>query len=178
MTDLSSVIKEFGATSELARTASEVRKGGATNIFVYRLPGTAPVVTQIGADVDHGGPTQLGVTIRTAQESPEAAAKYGVAYRHLKNTGVASDPVDGREITAEILIVNLETSTVVYQGTALEGATVDNGEVDVQFELGDVCGGEGDATTEEVVRFVFSGPATEPGTIVVDLRHGCWCDGC
>ena len=174
MTDLGSVIKEFGATSELARTASEVRKGGATNIFVYRLPGTAPVVTGIGADVDRGTPEELGVTIRTAQESPEAAAKYGVAYRHVKNIGPADDTVASRELTAELLVVNLETSTVVWQGTALEGATVDNGEVDVQFALGDVDPGRSnwaspDYTTKEVLKFTFEGTATEPGTLSVEI---------
>lgn len=174
MTDLGSVIKEFGATSELARTASEVRKGGATNIFVYRLPGTAPVVTGIGADVNRGTPDELGVTIRTAQESPEAGAKYGVAYRHVKSIGPANDTVASRELTAELLVVNLETSTVIWQGTALEGATVDNGEVDVQFALGDVDPGRSnwaspDYTTKEVLKFSFSGTATEPGSIVVEI---------
>lgn len=169
MGDLASVVREFGATSELARAASEVKKGGANNIFLYRLPGVAPAVTRIGSDVDHGGTPASGVTISTTQASPEAAAKYGVAYRHLKNTGPAADPVDGRELTAELIVVNLETNTVVYQGTALEGATLDTGEVDVQFELGDVCGGEGDATTEEVLRFTFAGPATAAGTCVVEV---------
>lgn len=174
MTDLGSVIKEFGATSELAKTASEVRKGGATNIFVYRLPGTAPVVTGIGADVDRGTPDELGITIRTAQESPEAAAKYGVAYRHVKNIGPAADSVAARELTAELIVVNLETATVVWQGTALEGATVDNGEVDVEFALGDVDPGRAqwanpDYTTTEVLKFAFAGTATEPGSIIVEI---------
>ena len=156
MTDLGSVIKEFGATSELARTASEVRKGGARNIFVYRLPGIAPSVAGIGADTAGSG----GIKITTTQESPEAAAKYGVAYRHAKNT--SSDPTesgDGFSVTAELLVVNLETSTIVWQGTALEGATIDNGEVDVQFELGDVDPGVGSLAEAEALEI-----AVTPGT--------------
>lgn len=169
MTDLGSVIKEFGATSELAKTASEVRKGGATNIFVYRLPGVAPVVGGIGADVD--AEAALGITIRTAQESPEAAAKYGVAYRHAKSVGPAALDASDFAVTAELIVVNLETSSIVWQGTALEGATVDNGEVDVEFALGDVdpgIGASGLNPEELTVTFGTSGTVVA-GNVTVTI---------
>ncbi|NDB81143.1 MAG: hypothetical protein EB127_00115 [Alphaproteobacteria bacterium] len=176
MGDLASVVREFGATSELARAASEVKKGGANNIFLYRLPGVAPEVTHIGADVDRGTPDELGVTIRTTQASPEAAAKYGVAYRHAKNTGTVVDSVTTyhRKLTAELMVVNLETNTVVWQGTALEGATLDSGDVDVQFELGDVDPGRTiwnaqDYTTPEILKFSFNDTATSSGSLKLEI---------
>jgi hypothetical protein len=174
MGDLASVVREFGATSELARAASEVKKGGANNIFLYRLPGVAPMVTKIGADVDRVTADEMGISISTIQASPEAGAKYGVAYRHVKNIGTAGDVVSARELTAELMVVNLDTNTVVWQGTALEGATLDLGDVDVQFELGDVdpgraSGGSPDYTLKEVLKFQFTGTATVAGTIVVEI---------
>ena len=174
MGDLASVVREFGATSELARAASEVKKGGANNIFLYRLPGTAPEVARIGADVDRGTPNEMGIKISTTQASPEAAAKYGVAYRHAKNIGPAGDAPNARELTAELIVVNLETNTVVWQGTALEGATLDSGDVDVQFELGDVDPGRAswadpDYTTKEVLKFTIEGTATHGGTLTLEI---------
>jgi hypothetical protein len=151
--DLLSVVNEFGATSEVAKTVAEVRKGGATNIYVFRLPGVAPELTNIGSDVETGDEEPaLGISIRTLQESPEAAPKYGVAYRHAKNiatsgTGAADDKV----LTAELIVVNLGTSEVVWQGSALEGSTLDTGEVDVQFSLGDVDAGAGFGAEQDSV---------------------------
>ena len=174
MGDLASVVREFGATSELARAASEVKKGGANNIFLYRLPGVAPMITKIGADVDRVTAEEMGISITTTQASPEAGARYGVAYRHVKNIGDAGDAVGARELTAELIVVNLDTNTVVWQGTALEGATLDLGDVDVQFDLGDVdpgraSGGSPDYTLKEVLKFAFSGTATVAGSIIVEI---------
>ena len=153
VTDLASVVKEFGATSELAKTASEVRKGDARNIFVYRLPGVAPSVSAIGADTRMEG----GIKITTAQESPEAAAKYGVAYRHAKNIATSgAGAANEKSVTGELIVVNLETDTVVWQGTALEGATLDNGEVDVDFDLGDVDLGIGTGPELQSIEFGVS----------------------
>lgn len=153
--DVASVVKEFGATSELARTVSEVRKGDARNIFVYRLPGVAPSVSAIGADTRMEG----GIKITTAQDqgSPEAAAKYGVAYRHAKNIATSgAGAANEKSVTGELIVVNLETDTVVWQGSALEGATLDNGEVDVDFDLGDVDLGIGTGPELQSIEFGVS----------------------
>jgi len=134
---LQGTLNEFGSNSEVARGVAEARAGGATNIYVYRLPGVAPYVTKIGADISVA---ELGFKITPKHASPEAAAKYGVAYRHSKN--ISDSPEDSANqvaATGELLIVNLETSTIVWSGTAAEGAIVDSGEVDVEFELGDVA---------------------------------------
>jgi hypothetical protein len=165
MSDLAAVVREFGATSELARAASEVKKGGATNIFLYRLPGTAPEVAHVGAD--HADATAGGITIRTIQASPEAAAKYGVAYRHAKNYRASGSGAANRfAVTGDLQIVNLETNQVVWQGSALEGATIDNGELDVDFDLGDVDLGIVDATPgAESITVTFSGTGTGSTTI-------------
>ena len=161
MSDVSAVVREFGSDSEVARAASEVKKGGASNIYVYRLPGTPPVLSALGADVS--GATGTGITIRTTQESPEAAAKYGVAYRHAKSIATSgTGDADDKSVTAELIIVNLETDTVVWQGTALEGASLDNGEVDVEFDLGDVDLGIGTGTENEKLSFSLTiDPATK-----------------
>jgi hypothetical protein len=138
-TTLGSVVREFGATSELARAVSEIKKGGATNIFCYRLPGVAPALSRLGANADTLA--AFGIKITPTQESPEAAYKYGIAYRHAKNyrstetNGAATSSV----VVAELLVVNAETGNVAWSGSGLTGATVDNGEVDVQFEIGDVA---------------------------------------
>lgn len=160
MSDVSAVVREFGSDSEVARAASEVKKGGASNIYVYRLPGTPPVLSALGADVNGAG--AVGITIRTTQESPEAAAKYGVAYRHAKSIATSgTGDADDKSVTAELIIVNLETDTVVWQGTALEGASLDNGEVDVEFDLGDVDPGLGEgAEAESIAISVSSGSRT------------------
>ena len=161
MSDVSAVVREFGSDSEVARAASEVKKGGASNIYVYRLPGTPPVLSALGADVS--GATGTGITIRTTQESPEAAVKYGVAYRHAKSIATSgTGDADDKSVTAELIIVNLETDTVVWQGTALEGASLDNGEVDVEFDLGDVDLGIGTGTENEKLSFSLTiDPATK-----------------
>ena len=163
MSDVSAVVREFGSDSEVARAASEVKKGGASNIYVYRLPGTPPVLSALGADVNGAG--AAGITIRTTQESPEAAAKYGVAYRHAKNIATSgTGDADDKSVTAELIIVNLETDTVVWQGTALEGASLDNGEVDVEFDLGDIDPGDGvGAESESIAISVNSGTRTYTG---------------
>ncbi len=167
MSDLAAVVREFGATSELARAASEVKKGGATNIFLYRLPGTAPEVAHLGAD--HADATAQGVTIRTIQASPEAAAKYGVAYRHAKNYAASGSGSANRfAVTGDLQIINLETNQVVWQGSALEGATIDNGELDVDFDLGDVDLGIVDATPgAESLTITFGGTGTGTTTITI-----------
>jgi hypothetical protein len=164
MSDVGAVVREFGADSELARAASEVKKGGASNIYVYRLPGTPPVLSALGADVDTA--SAAGITIRTTQESPEAAAKYGVAYRHAKNIATSgSGAANDKSVSAELIIVNLETDTVVWQGTALEGASLDNGEVDVEFDLGDVDLGIGSGAENEKLSFSLTiDPATKAYT--------------
>lgn len=167
MTDLSSVIGEFGATSELTRTASEVRKGGARNIYVYRLPGEAPSVSYIGSDVNHGM-TEVGITVTPTQESPESAARYAVAYRHVKNVASSgSGSANQRLLTGDLIVVNLDTQSVVWQGSALTGATLDTGEVDVDFELGDICAGE--STSVEQLTLTVSGTATADGTITIPI---------
>lgn len=161
--DLLSVVNEFGATSEVAKTVAEVRKGGATNIYVYRLPGVAPELTHIGSDVQAAGVTADGISIRTLQESPEAAPKYGVAYRHAKNIATSgTGAADDKEVSAELIVVNLNTSEVVWQGSALEGSVLDTGEVDVQFELGDIDLGTGSGVENEKLSFSLSiTPATK-----------------
>ena len=164
--DLLSVVNEFGATSEVAKTVAEVRKGGATNIYVYRLPGVAPELTHIGSDVQTIGDDAAGISIRTLQESPEAAPKYGVAYRHVKQTGPASGAVDTRELLGELIVVNLSTSEVVWQGSALEGSVLDTGEVDVQFELNDIDEGRGGDDLESI-KFDFTGTTAVAGTLKV-----------
>jgi len=134
---LQGTLNEFGSNSEVARGVAEARAGGATNIYVYRLPGVAPYVTKIGADISVA---ELGFKVTPKHASPEASAKYGVAYRHSKN--ISDSPEDSANqvaATGELLIVNLETSTIVWSGTAEGGAIVDSGEVDVEFELGDVA---------------------------------------
>ena len=134
---LQGTLTEFGSNSEVAKGVAEARAGGATNIYVYRLPGVAPYVTKIGADISVA---ELGFKVTPKHASPEAAAKYGVAYRHSKN--ISDSPENSANqvaATGELLIVNLETSTIVWSGTAAEGAIIDSGEVDVEFELGDVA---------------------------------------
>ena len=134
---LQGTLNEFGSNSEVARGVAEARAGGATNIYVYRLPGVAPYVTKIGADISV---VELGFKVTPKHASPEASAKYGVAYRHSKNTSDSPESSANQvAATGELLIVNLETSTIVWSGTAAEGAIVDSGEVDVEFELGDVA---------------------------------------
>lgn len=157
MDDLATVIREFGATSELVKAASEVKKGGAGNIFLYRLPGTAPVLTKVGAE--HGdASTKNGITISTVQASPEAADKYSVAYRHAKCTGTAGSAATGYSVTGELIVINTGTNEVVWQGSALEGATIDAGEVDVDFDLGDVDAGIGSSV--ETLKLTFGGTTT------------------
>lgn len=149
-TDLLAVVNEFGATSEVTRAVSEARKGGATNIVVYRLPGIAPYVSAIGADISEGA--KLGFKVTPLQASPEAAAKYAVAYRHAKNIGDAGDAADGIEVLGELIVVNLDTNEVVWKGSAAAGAITDLGEVDVQFELDDIASSTGsDAETLNIV---------------------------
>ena len=153
MDDLATVIREFGATSELVKSASEVKKGGAGNIFLYRLPGTAPVLTKVGAEHNDAS-TKNGITISTVQASPEAADKYSVAYRHAKCTGTAGSAATGYSVTGELIVINTETNEVVWQGSALEGATIDAGEVDVDFDLGDVDAGVGSGV--ETLKLTFA----------------------
>lgn len=148
-TDLLAVVNEFGATSEVTRAVSEARKGGATNIVVYRLPGIAPSVDKIGADIS---PSVGGFKITPLQASPEAADKYAVAYRHAKNIGDAGDAADGIEVLGELIVVNLDTNEVVWKGSAAAGAVTDLGEVEVQFELDDIASSTGsDAETLNIV---------------------------
>lgn len=139
MGDLGSLVREFGSDSELTRVASEVKKGGAANIFVYRLPGVAPSLAKVGADgTPASGTAPEGFTIKTAQESPEAAEKYAIAYRHATNVKTSGTVAAATELAGELIVVNIETEQVVWQGNAITGASVDNGEVDVQFDLGDI----------------------------------------
>lgn len=163
MDDLATVIREFGATSELVKAASEVKKGGAGNIFLYRLPGTAPALTCVGAE-HNDAQYKNGITIRTVQASPEAADKYSVAYRHAKCTGTAGSAATGYSVTGDLIVINTETNEVVWQGSALEGATIDAGEVDVDFDLGDVDAGVGSGV--ETLKLTFGGTVTA-GTVKV-----------
>ena len=153
-TDLLAVVNEFGATSEVTRAVSEARKGGATNIVVYRLPGIAPYVSAIGADISGGA--KLGFKVTPLQASPEAAAKYAVAYRHSKNIGDASTPADGIEVVGELMVINLETNELVWKGSALAGATTDLGEVDVQFEMDDIADATGSGSEAEKIAIAVS----------------------
>jgi hypothetical protein len=151
---LQGTLNEFGSNSEVARGVAEARAGGATNIYVYRLPGVAPYVTKIGADTSV---SELGFKVTPKHASPEAAAKYGVAYRHSKNVSESpEDNAGGQELLGELLIVNLETSTIVWSGTAEGGAVVDSGEVDVEFELGDIAPIVGMGTEAELLEVSVS----------------------
>lgn len=145
MTDLASAVKEFGATSELTRAASEVRKGGALNIYLYRLPGEAPLLEKVGAEfngsVDSAGAPALGFTILPTQASPEAGANYGLAYRHAKHLGSAGQAADAAVVIGELLVVNLDTNAVVWAGNSVVGSTYDSGEVDVSIDTNNVAVG-------------------------------------
>jgi hypothetical protein len=146
VTDIASVVREFGATSELTRGASEVKKGGGSNIYLYRLPGTAPSVSGIGADYDDA---PAGFKITPIQQSPEAAANYAVAYKHAENySEVPGAAADQSRIVAELVVVNLATDSIVWMGNAFDGATTDNGEVDVSFDIADVDPGTADGNVE------------------------------
>jgi hypothetical protein len=153
-TDLLAVVNEFGATSEVTRAVSEARKGGATNIVIYRLPGIAPYVSAIGADISGG--TKLGFKVTPLQASPEAAAKYALAYRHSKNIGDAGTSADGIEVVGELMVINLDTNELVWKGSAATGAITDLGEVDVQFEMDDIADATGSGTEAEKIAIAVS----------------------
>jgi len=150
VTDIASVVREFGATSELTRGASEVKKGGGTNIYLYRLPGTAPSVSAIGADVFGG---IAGIKVTPIQQSPEAAANYAVAYKHAEmySTDGPGAAADASRVVAQLVVVNLTTDAIVWMGNAFDGATSDNGEVDVSFDMSDVDLGIGSAEASDAV---------------------------
>jgi hypothetical protein len=150
VTDIASVVREFGATSELTRGASEVKKGGGTNIYLYRLPGTAPSVSAIGADA-FGAPA--GIKITPIQQSPEAASNYAVAYKHaeLYSSDGAGEVADKSRVVAQLVVVNLTTDAIVWMGNAFDGATSDNGEVDVSFDMSDVDLGIGSAADSDAL---------------------------
>ena len=151
VTDIASVVREFGATSELTRGASEVKKGGGTNIYLYRLPGTAPSVSAIGADYDGSG--VAGIKITPIQQSPEAAANYAVAYKHaeLYSSDGAGELADKSRVVAQLVVVNLTTDAIVWMGDAFDGATSDNGEVDVSFDMADIDLGLGSAKDSDAL---------------------------
>ena len=160
VTDIASVVREFGATSEITRGASEVKKGGGSNIYLYRLPGTAPSVSGIGADYDNA---PAGFKITPIQQSPEAAANYAVAYKHAENySEVPGSAADQSRVIAELVVVNLATDSIVWMGNAFDGATTDNGEVDVSFDIADVDLGtaEGGVETLRITTTVDGGSYT------------------
>lgn len=154
-TSLGAIIKEFGSDSELSRTISEVRKGGATNVFAYRLPGVASEVVKIGAD--GAGVTSNGITIRTTQESPEAALNYIVAYRHAVNYAEAAGAASKSKVVGELIVINKETEEIVWLGSGVSGPVVDGGEIDVQFDYGDLAAAPG--STPEALVITFGTPA-------------------
>lgn len=171
VSDLAGVSREFGATSELADAVAKVKKGGARNIYVMRLPGTAPFVEGIGAGLDVA-PGIAGFKITPVQASPEAAAMYGVAYQHATNTSAtASAAADIGASIGNLMVVNLETEEIVWKGNAKTGVTLDKGEVDVEFELNDIIGTDVVNPGAEQIKFTVTqaDTVTTAGTLRLPL---------
>jgi len=134
--DFSEAAKEFGRTSELVRKMLEVRDGQATgglpnNIMLWRLPGNAPSLSGIGADLS--GSSSALFTITPVLASTEAATKYGVAYQHTETRGAISGTANTTVIVGKLMIVDLDSNEVVWQGTRDGVVEVDLGLMDVVF---------------------------------------------
>lgn len=142
VTDVNAALIEYGRTSELGKGILEARDGGATNIFAMRLPGTAPEINRLGAEIGIAATAGFtegeGYTIVPVLSSIEAGSRYGLAYRHAVNYSSegAGGAIDSSKVVGELIVVDLETEETVLHVNTERGAIEDKGLI--SYGSGDV----------------------------------------
>jgi hypothetical protein len=142
VTDVNAALIEYGRTSELGKGILEARDGGATNIFAMRLPGTAPELNRLGAEIGIattvGFTEGAGYTIVPVLSSIEAGSRYALAYRHAVNYSSegAGGAIDSSKVVGELIVVDLEAEETVLHVNTERGAIEDKGLI--SYGSGDV----------------------------------------
>lgn len=164
--NVGAALTEFGRTSEIGKAIVEARDGGSSNIFVMRLPGTAPSLTRLGSEHASAAVGDEGYTVTPVLASTEAGSRYGLAYRHARNYApVAGAAASVSELVGELIIVDLEDESLVWYGDlAAGGAIEDFGLMDVTLDTVDQV-----STTNgpEEMTLTVGGAATADGTLTL-----------